>query len=106
LSRSVSKLLIFLQDQSDRSLSTPFSIKEEVNCPEVVPNSRFLVPLTLWFLTKATRQVNATSQSSNSNKKDKIMQIQDSTTLEDEVESLPSYKTAMECKLTQISPDI
>jgi hypothetical protein len=64
---------------------------------------------------KATRQVNATSQPSTYNKKDKAKQvlalinesqIQDSTVLEDEVEILPASKTAVVCKLAQVPPEI
>jgi hypothetical protein len=63
---------------------------------------------------KATRQVNANSQSTASTssiKKDKTkqvlalineLQIQDSTVIEDEVASQPSTKTAMICKLAQV----
>jgi hypothetical protein len=63
---------------------------------------------------KATRQVNATNQPSNSNKKDKTkqvlalineLQIQDSFVPGDE-EIPPASKTAMICKLAQVSPEI
>jgi hypothetical protein len=63
---------------------------------------------------KATRQVNATIQPSNSNKKHKTkqvlvlineLQIQDSSVPEDE-EISPASKTAMICKLAQVPPEI
>jgi hypothetical protein len=63
---------------------------------------------------KATRQVNATSQPSNSKKKDKTkqvlalineLQIQDSTVLEDK-EVPPASKTAVVCKLAQVPSEI
>jgi hypothetical protein len=62
---------------------------------------------------KDTRQVNATSQPSNYNKKDKTkqvlalineLQIQDFSVLEDE-EIPPASKTAMVCKLVQVPPE-
>jgi hypothetical protein len=60
---------------------------------------------------KATSHVNATSQSTSSNNKDKTkqvlalineLQIQASIVLEDEVEIPPASKTAMVSKLAQV----
>jgi hypothetical protein len=66
------------------------------------------------FKDKATRQVNATSQPSSSNKKDKTrqvsalineLQIEDSSVLKDEEIPLAS-KSAVVCKLAQVPPEI
>jgi hypothetical protein len=64
---------------------------------------------------KATRQVNATSQPSSSNKKVKTkqvlalinkLQIQDPNVLDDELEIPPASNTAMICKLAQVPLEI
>ena len=60
---------------------------------------------------KAARQIHNTNQVSGNTKKDKVkqvlalineLQIQDTTNSDDELDILPSSKTAMVCKLAQI----
>jgi adenylosuccinate synthase len=67
------------------------------------------------YKEKAARQIHNTSQSCNSAKKDKVkkvlalineIQIQDSFSSDEESVTVPPTKTAMVCKLAQISPEI
>jgi hypothetical protein len=67
------------------------------------------------YKEKAARQIHNTSQSSNKAKKDKVkkvlaliseIQIQDSCSSDEESTATPPTKTAMVCKLAQITPEI
>jgi hypothetical protein len=64
---------------------------------------------------KNARHINSTSQSPGTPKKDKIktvlalvneLQIQDSAGSDDKIDTSPSSKTAMVCKLAQVPPEI
>jgi hypothetical protein len=64
---------------------------------------------------KNARQINSTSQSPGTPKKDKIktvlalingLQVQDSAGSDEEINNLASSKTAMVCKLAQVPPEI
>jgi hypothetical protein len=64
---------------------------------------------------KNARQINSTSQSPGATKKDKIktvlaltneLQVQDSAGSDEEIETSPSSKTALVCKLAQVPPEI
>jgi hypothetical protein len=67
------------------------------------------------YKEKAARQIHNSSQSSNIDKKDKFkkalalineIQIQSSCSSDEESAAVPPTKTAMVCKLAQISPEI
>jgi hypothetical protein len=64
---------------------------------------------------KNARQINNTSQSPGTSKKDKIktvlalnnqLQVQDSAGSDEEIETSPSSQTALVCKLAQVPPEI
>jgi hypothetical protein len=89
--------------------------EELVNDKSFVETCNFLRSLDQQYKEKSTRQIYNTSQLSNRAKKDKVknilalineIQIQDSCSSDDESVSVPPNKTAMVCKLAQISPEI
>jgi hypothetical protein len=64
---------------------------------------------------KNAKQINSTSQSPGTSKKDKIktvlasineLQVQDSAGSDEEIDTSPSSKTALVCKLAQVPPEI